>query len=548
MVKLLFMPSPLAQHPDGASSMCEQPASSPPNWQMLDTESVRSWLNRTALGNGLQSSAQLLRVLQLSRKLVREVDQGGCWSHAASVPAWRTPPAGPALAHASVARLLSALRNDDGPLCRRWLLPTSRGFEGYVVCTHCLHEGPSPFWRNSWRLACTFKCPHHAAPLWESCPHCHRPLGLLVDKACPAHSCGHCGKLLACRHSMRRRPAVTLPGWLDAPTRTGSGHFPVDVTEPIAWWEGCHVLATIVIRSKWASRLLEQGLPDDLQQPLRELAAPARRSFEGLRLEMRIAALRLVEWWTDSWPQRFVGVARSMGLTAWTIRASEGYVPYWLASVTDECLNARRYRASNEEALAALTVLDDAPSRKAVKQLLGVTDSKAVTGLLGRARHQLTGLQLALLCRWIDTYLRLLPVARSTRASAVRDACCIAVAMHRGILLSKASRISLREGAMLRNTWSTRCGDAVAGELYSVWSRWLNEYMDSVRPAWLRYSHEFDSMFITRFSRPYEGHGAAGLLSKAMQANQIQSWRQGAYLLVAARPTPDQTAFAAHPR
>jgi len=328
--------------------------------------------------------------------------------------------------------------------------------------------------------------------------------------------------------------------------RSGDPNVPVAI--PAAWWQGVHLLLSLVTKKHRARKLLDADWPIRHRKCLSRIATGSMLRFIDADLESRREQLHLVGWLTAKWPHRFATVMKQAGLSATDLRHSEYAVPHWVSTVGESMLVRRSYRVNSEEVSEAIKVLSaqgKIPSKIELKRMLNVTEAIAVDAALGLSATCLSYSELTCVLGLIDQRVNAAPPGRSEWASWVRDAACFAAMLYKGLRPRQLSGLTLDDGHGMLSTappiGSTPVRQAAAMHKQYL-AAWMQTYIHRVRPSFLRQSSPSDCLFLTRFSLPYGGFGLAERLAEILREAGVKDWRRGALLLSGTRlqrPAPD---------
>jgi hypothetical protein len=426
----------------------------------------------------------------------------------------------------------------------RWLLKHPRETYGarYSFCCRCLAADEVPFLRRDWRLSISCWCPSHGCELTDACPGCGAALVLSTGRCSALSRCEFCDCDFTKIAESGGTSAYPLTG---APFQVSGDCFsqellPVPVALPHLWWDGVRILLELCVRPPIAAKLADTDLSNSSKGTLHQIATRGRIDFDKQPTRVRAGLLRVVSELVENWPVRFVGIFSQAQLTRTHVAMTELAPPYWLARVCEEHLNRKRYVTTKDEALAAIALLRrnaTAVSKNSIKATLGIAESKVLDTIMP-PRKSLTLSQFARVARQIDHNIRRTNKARDEQASALRDACCIAVAAWRGIGFERSAKLALVLGVDLASEWAMHApSEAERAFILGRFAEWFALYLQGVRPRFARFApkkEEDSALFLTRFGSPYKGFGVAALFARALRECEIPDWSRGARLLVGA--------------
>ena len=321
-------------------------------------------------------------------------------------------------------------------------------------------------------------------------------------------------------------------------------HLPLKVIDPRLWWAGLRALIFVLCIPRRATRFAVSNVPSTYLPTLRMIAQSPRVDFARHSLAVRHDLLRMAAWLTRDWPGKFVATMKATGITACDFSAMEFTLPYWLHVVTNEYLFGKRYQVNQEEVRAAKAVLSKSKqpfSKIALKRQLGVTEGKALDALVPARMKALSNDTIHTIMGMLEVDIRTTASAREAKASAVRDACCIAAANWLGLSFTKVCELTLSDGLALNRTWQALAvRDESDSQLTStheirlaqIFFRWGDLYANGVRHRFCRYQQETNRYFVTRFGRPSEGNGLAARFADLLRRAGVNDWAAGARLLV----------------
>lgn len=511
------------------------------------SESMASWVWRLAQANGFLCAGNLLRSGGMRLHDFSRLDLGQT-CHIATVALTKLT----FLPHQDVASLtltktLQYFGAEESPTGHPWILncaglPSKRKGARHVICTTCLREDEIPYWRQFWRLATAVRCPVHHHSLIDRCPMCEEPIVLTHERMTPLDQCESCGTPYS--EHRQRTYRLSRSKWIEmAPLVVLQEHLPLKVIDPQLWWVGLRALLFLLCIPRRASRFAVSKVPSTYLPTLRVIAQSPRVDFARHSLSVRHDLLRLAAWLTRDWPDKFVLTMKATGITACDFSAMEFTLPYWLHVVTNEYLYGKRYQVNQEEVRAAKAVLSKSKqpfSKIALKRQLGVSEGKALDALLPARMKALSNNTIHAIMGMLEVDIQATSSAKEAKASAVRDACCIAAATWLGLSFTKACELTLSDGLALNRIWQAL---AVRDDsdsqpisthetrLAEIFFRWGDLYANGVRHRFCRYQQETNRYFVTRFGRPSEGTGLASRFADLLRRAGVIDWTAGVRLL-----------------
>lgn len=508
-------------------------------------ESMASWLFRLAQDNGFLSIGGFLREAGLKIYDLSAIDMGSNLDQIVDTVSQLSQLPREAVSNLTLASLISLFDGSEDPTGHPWVLRHPRGAKGsmHVCCTSCLRSDKVPYWRRSWRLAITLICPIHHHRLIDSCRACGAPIVLARDRSTPLHQCHACLSALASGSDRPYRRST--PSWLQtASPPISAGALPLPLADSSLWWMGIRSILFVLLSPRTARRLCCTEIPSTYLRALRLIAGNPRLDFQQHSLATRLNVLRFVVWLLDSWPARFVAVMRESRICASDFLLQESYVPYWLAQVCRTELNGKRYQVSPAEVAAAADALSssvDRPSKIAVKRLLGVTEGKALDALMPNARPPLSTAEVESVMLLMDSDIRTLPSARDEQASAIRDACCIAMMSWHRCSYRDLPGIRLPDGLATVQQWHAGIKAAMpsapfSGPTIELFAKWGDLYVDIVRPRFSKFATGSDALFLTRFGGTYQGTTLPARIASLLERVGIKDRSRGVQLLLLEQP------------
>lgn len=504
-------------------------------------ESMASWLFRLAQDNGYLSIGGFLREAGLKIYDLSVLDVGSNLEQLAEAVSQLSQLPAEKISSLALAPLLSLFDGAENPTGYPWVFRSSRGMKGslHVCCTSCLRSDKVPYWRRSWRLTTTLICPIHHHRLIDSCHSCGAPIVIAIDRSTSLHQCHVCLSVLA--GAPERPYKRAAPSWLqNASPPISVEALPLNLADPSLWWMGIRSLLFVLLSPRNARRLCSAEIPSTYLSALRIVAGNHRLEFPQHSFATRLDMLRFVVWLLGDWPSRFVSVMRQSGIGASDFVFQESYVPYWLAQVCKTELNGKRYKVSPAEVAAATAVLKssgDRTSKIAVKKQLGISEGKAMDALLPKARSPLSTSEIESVMRQLDADIRALPSSRDEQASAIRDACCIAMMSWRRCSYGELPKIRRSDGMAVVQQWRDAVKAAVSSTPFSeptmeLFARWGELYVDVVRPRFSKCATVPDAFFLTRFGDGYLGAALPARIANLLDRIGIEDRSRGIQLLL----------------
>jgi hypothetical protein len=423
-------------------------------------ESLPSWVWRLAQANGFLCAGNLLRNGGRRLQNFSGIDLGPNSLVAVAALSKLTLLPQQHVASLTLTATLQYLGVEESPTGHPWVLncaplPGKPKGARHAICTTCLREDEIPYWRQFWRLATAVRCPVHHHALIDQCPVCAEPIVLTHQRMAPLDQCESCGTAYADHKGRTYR--ISRSKWIEmAPLSVLQEHLPLKVIDPQLWWEGLRALLFILCIPRRATRFAVSKVPSTYLPTLRLIAQTPRVDFARHSLSVRHDLFRMAAWLTHDWPGNFVATMKTVGITACDFSVMEFSLPYWLHAVTNEFLYGKHYRVNQDEvhsAKAALSKSTKPISKNALKRQLGVTEGKALDALLPARLKALSNDTVHTIMGMLEVDIQSTACAREAKASAVRDACCIAAATWLGLSFTKICELTLSDGLALNRTW-----------------------------------------------------------------------------------------------
>lgn len=367
-------------------------------------EILSSWMVRLAFANGLPLHTFYSYFLGYSEPIwSRDIDRHPPWALLELLNSRTQQPVAviQGLALSSYNGLLfeELPMNGDAP----WLLAAGvyhriRRRAGMQFCPLCLREDPTAYYRRSWRLALYVMCDLHYCLMHQHCPACGSTVAFhrhgigrgrfIQDNA--ARFCHLCNFDLGC----------TIPEmlkWPDSGSQQALGEMlgvlrgagwsfgPMMPCADILFFRGLRVLVGIICgRHGSRIRKIVGDTLDVVIEPIPQL------DFEYQNATQRMKILLAAMWMLGSWPHRFLQVCRQAHFTRSRLTDSLPNLPFWLACVVDEHLDARTYIANEIEIGAAIAYLAghyQSITWQSLGELLGLTRDVAKGALKAWESH-----------------------------------------------------------------------------------------------------------------------------------------------------------------
>lgn len=320
----------------------------------LPDELVSSWIARVAEANGV-SGSQFFSQCHVGRGWRnRDWDrpQAGWLADIGEVTEKSLEELQGMTLHSFALNLLDErdLKSSRAP----WILPhaESRGHSHGRIqfCPECLGEDPWPYFRRCWRWALMTTCPKH--PSWllmDCCPGCGQgvlplqPSQGLLRQGCtvPVGVCGSCGFCLpeGASHPSRQRPKNLRPSPLrNFLLRLEEGYHagwfalgPKTLVMMVPFLKGLHQIIRLISTAPNTRPFRDAVLAGVRNATGCDWSFSATApTFERMRVYERHALVEMVSWLVEQWPERFIEMGLSSGLTFKAIVQDLDPPPCWL--------------------------------------------------------------------------------------------------------------------------------------------------------------------------------------------------------------------------
>lgn len=385
------------------------------------------------------------------------------------------------------------------------------------ICPLCLAQDRDPHWRREWALATSCRCPKHRMLLVDRCLHCGVRLAISLHRRRALTACEACGESQLAIAS-REAFVASNPQWSEGHSQPGATTPPFGLAYEHLYWDGVWwLLGHFCTKAAGVTPLAYAEMRSAAPRSQPDPTSPFTKGFfvdRGPRERERLLAI--IRWLLEDWPERAVRLLRAgrLSRSSFSVRAGDigTRMPFWIEDVVDAHLNLRPYRPCREEVLEAAAHLERTrhvrPSRKQLKDLLGITESREVSEVVPVSADRLTPTIALKLLQAMDAMIAMAPRARAHRDSVVRDCVLIAVCLAGSLQLGQAVQLTRADvhHLLARQRRSARKWRRA---LYSYVLEWQKEMCTGL----LAQDADRDGlqqMFMTRFGRAYLGHSVPG--------------------------------------
>lgn len=337
----------------------------PVHLKPLPDELLSSWLIRLAHAHGQKTQSFCANLFGRDKTVWnRDIDK--------LAPTWLLESLADATATSIEAVNRTTLRAYEGVLYEhlqpngntRWILPLGiyhrmHRHLGLLYCPGCLAEDHSPYFRRSWRLACSIVCTKHNSWLRDSCPKCGSPVvphraDMQSKEYFPyAAQFVHCW---LCGYDLRKAPSVLVADhsllWLqrkmDAALCAG-----------YTFWDGNPSMYSLVFFD--GVRALIAGLTSGRTIERLEFAqgciemnsyALSRSGFEFAKLGDRKYLFVWLSMLLQDWPKRLQALIHDSRLRYADLKGDSNSRPYWIESVIKHAAAGGFAAISDDEVLS----------------------------------------------------------------------------------------------------------------------------------------------------------------------------------------------------
>lgn len=410
----------------------------------------------------------------------------------------------------------------------RWALPIGekrkQAMSGPMVCPECLLEDEKPYFRIHWRYAFLTGCSVHRKRLLDKCPECASllwPATLrFITREKPwldISSCPICGSDL--RSHVLQAPQIDIaanyPIWDMLSTGIVASEFPHIKSLP-EFFDGLWAFCQLLLRkSGQGMSALLPVRPSPMSQGM--------HAIESLDVLNRSSVVASAYWLMGSWPQRFLEVAEKAGISKFTFAPTAAVNPPWLVETLDAYL-ARHNKIIKvidvTNAIDSLQSRGAIVSKRAVRQLLGVSESVVINATMSR-RNRASVDELMLLLSKFESRLANAPESRDQKATLLRDYLIFILSVLKQASIDTICTLSSEE--VMRIISEPSEADIEMPELEKLLkSRGETlsaEYKAVARPRLLNGKRSPNFCFIGRGGMSFAGHSSLARVAKLMQSD-----------------------------
>ncbi len=215
--------------------------------------------------------------------------------------------------------------------------------------------------------------------------------------------------------------------------------------EALEYFEALWAVSQMQLRG--ATRVIRKFIPRSMNRSVDPGEVRATVNIEQVPIAQRADIIRAAVWLLEKWPDRFLSVASKAGLRGNDFSGTWHQQPQWMSEVIVKNLVRRNHRVSDEDVQSAISLLQKegkTASKLAVRQLIGVSESKKISAVLDKRRVASLEEFKAVMDRFEELLLTL-PTARSQQASYLRDYLIFLLSVLGGKTLEEICKFSKAE-------------------------------------------------------------------------------------------------------
>jgi len=412
----------------------------------------------------------------------------------------------------------------------RWALPIGdkrlQPQSGPMFCPDCFRTDETPFFRVYWRYAFLTECPVHHTPLLDKCPECQMPVWptnlKLLTREKPWHSFTSCP---ICGFNLKKSPPQPPSGvstndtlWKMVASNTVAPEFPHIKSLP-SFFDGLWSLCQLLLRGSNNSVLTyfptELGAP-----PTFEIDVAV---IESLDVQLRRQLLVRAFWLMEDWPNRFLTITKRAGISKYIFSPTAAVNPPWLTKTVNEHLALRNRDITLNDVRMAINNLQDKQkpiSKRAIRHLLEVSESKAIDSVLSRRNHANVD-ELMTLLRKFESQLAIVSDSRDQKATLLRDYLIFILSILKQSSIEDICTLSAGEvEQLIAEPFKTEPTKLEMEMVLKGRARSLNvEYGSHTRPKLLNGRPPSCCWFIGREGKIFAGHSLRERIAKLMRKN-----------------------------
>jgi hypothetical protein len=375
-----------------------------------------------------------------------------------------------------------------GRAAPKWVVPLhptrrDRAF-GVQFCPECLASDRSPYFRLHWRLGFVTCCASHSVMLLEVCPRCGQPPwpgcsvipGLFRDS--DRRDIARCA---LCEFDLRVSAKAFARNRINAWLVDGRMGAPITLSESVsvsaadfatALWVTCQLFVRVRSASLMASQATEHG---ELASTVLTLGV---KSVELLPVDIRHRVIDVAASLFESWPDMFIGFAKSHGISAAQFSESRSSLPRWYLRVVDEDLARQKRRITRGEVEAACEAVVRAGkkvTRAEIGRVLGSRYAGVVVDATATRRQASMQERLEFLER-LRAYARARQKRSSSSEVRLRNAIVLGLCVSMRIPASDAFKLSHRDVLAHVKDRREDLGDRFVRKLVVLVSKWVRQY------------------------------------------------------------------------
>lgn len=407
----------------------------------------------------------------------------------------------------------------------RWILMLGQHSEsGPMFCPECLRTDERPYFRAHWRYAFLTECPVHQLPLLDRCPHCDHFIWPVAVKSLAKQKpwrsltdCPYCQfDLKSAQVKTNTIGSVSNQLWGMLSNNEVAQEFPGIPTLP-AFFDGLWVLSQLLLRrsGQQVLHLIPLEFYDGPRQP-----RTGPELIEGLPSSQRSNIVACAYWLMEQWPERFLSIAKVAGITKATFIPTSAANPSWLTETLEAELARHNKHITPSDVSQAINKLRDDgqnASKRAVRHLLDVSESKVIDSVLSRRNHARPD-ELMTLVRKFEHRLAIVSTSRDQKATLLRDYLIFILSVLKQRPIGEICALSANDVEQLisRPTIATPNNLGFEKSL-KVRAKALNfEYAIYARPRFLDSESSSKLWFVGREGKSFAGHTLRERVAKLM--------------------------------
>lgn len=346
----------------------------------LQDETFSSWFRRTGTANGLSAREMYRAILPGAQLYSYDLDRHACSSLLERLSA-RTNVPHERLVTMTLMRwdgvVTEAAENRSRAL---WLPPVGRSGNtrhfGQQICPACLREDLMPYYRGQWRLALMTSCHIHTLLLLDRCPSCGEAIQVLKSDECQnTHSsCWRCGIDFRSSPTTQAEYPSTVRVFNKFITDNWAPIGEYGSVHTLIYFRMLHLLVRFLISGQHSQKLRQACAQNFNATRLTGANIPRLKQAERLNPRARNLILAIAERLLRDWPNTFIGICVSAGLSSRELLKGNQIYPFAFEDAIRKGLSSNHESASADEVASAAAILrrrGSPPTRHSLEQVLG---------------------------------------------------------------------------------------------------------------------------------------------------------------------------------